>query len=217
MYPRRWAALLVFGMALCGSLAEAQNLGVGALRGDVPADASVGGLTGSVPANAGVGAFSGSFPASTATGGVPTFSGPSGAFAGNLAPNAPLGGLQGSVPADAPSGALTPALPNASFGSPTPADIARRNEALGEVHLMDRSNASADSALDRSNAIREQTLGPKSVGVAEGLEDQARLLEKYTQNQARPVPEFERGDAAAQARERAKQIRKEADRPAPKR
>jgi hypothetical protein len=218
MHSRRWLALLVFGMALGGSLAEAQNLGVGVLRGDVPADATVGGLRGAVPAGAGVGTLSGSFPASTAAGGVPSFSGPSGVFSGNLAPNAPLGTLQGSVPADTPSGTLTPGMPNASFGSPTPADIARRNEALGDLHLMDRSNASADAALDSSAAIRDEALGPKDPATVQGLEGQARLLEKYTQNQARPgVDERNRADKAAELQDRATKIRKEAERPAPKR
>jgi hypothetical protein len=218
MTARRLLYALGLALAVAATVADAQNLGVGALRGDVPPDAAVGALRGSVPANAGVGGMAGSFPASTTIGGLPTFSGPSGAFAGNLAPNAPLGGLQGSVPANAPSGALTPAMPDAPYGSPTPADIARRNEALGEIHLMDRSNASADSALDRATAIREQTLGPKNPGVAEGLEDQARLLEKYTQNQARPgVDERNRADRAAELQDSAKKIRKEAERPAPKR
>lgn len=218
MTARRWVHAPVFALALVTTLAEAQSLGVGAFRDAVPADAQVGALRGSVPADAGVGALSGSYPSSTARGGLPGLSGPSGAFAGNLAPNAPRGGLQGSVPAGVPSGTMTPAMPNASYGPPTAADNARRNEGLADVHLTDRSNALADSALDRATAIRVDTLGPTDLGVAGGLEDQAQLLEKYTQNQARPgVDERNRADVAAGLQERATKIRKDAEKPAPKR
>jgi hypothetical protein len=218
MTSRQSVYALVLALALVGTLAEAQNLGVGAFQPALPTDASVGVLRGAVPADAQVGGLAGSYGPNTSTYAFPGLSGPSGAFAGSLEPNAPLAGLRGSVPADAPVGTLTPAMPNASFGPPTPADIARRNEALGEIYLMDRTNPLADSALDRSTAIHEQSLGPKDLGMADVLESQARLLEKYSQNQARPgVDERNRDDKAAELQERAKKIRKEAERPAPKR
>jgi hypothetical protein len=195
--------VLILALGLGASLAEAQNLGVGAPRDEPPPHASVGGLRDVTRATAGVGGFAGSFPASTSSTEVPGLAGPSGAFSGNLMPSAPLGGLPGSIPADAPSGAPTPGMPSASFGPPTPADIARRNEGLGKVHLIDRSNASADSALDRSTAIREQAFGAKDPGVGDGLEGQARLLERYQQSQARPgVDERSRADKAACLQER---------------
>jgi hypothetical protein len=204
MTTRRSVYALVLALALVGTLAEAQNVGVGAFRESLPANAEVGALRGSVPASAGVGALGGSFPASTATGGLPGLSGPSGAFADSLAPNAPPAGLRGSVPPDATPGIIATG-PFLNFGPATQEDVARNFEALAEVYLIDRS-PSAKPALDAALTVRENSLGANSPGMAEALENQAALLRRYN-----------REDQAGALEERARAIRKDLERPAPKR
>jgi hypothetical protein len=208
MTARHWSAVLILVTGLTATVAESQSVQVGTLRGDVPPDATVGALRGPVAPSAGVGSFSGSFSPSPESGGLQGFRGAVGAPLGAArAGDSGLGALQGSIPLAATTGALAePAPPGSFFGAPTPEDIARRNEALADVYLRDVSPVAADAALDRATEIRKETLGPVHPGVAQGLENQARLLERHN-----------RTERAAELQREADRIRKEAERRPPAR
>jgi hypothetical protein len=208
MKARLWSGALILAAGLTATVAESQSVQVGTLRGDVPPDATVGALRGAVSPSAGIGSFSGSFSPSPEGGGLQGFRGAVGApLAPTRAGDAGVGVLQGSLPLAATTGPLAEAAPPGSFfGAPTPEDVARRNEALAEVHLLDVSPVAADAALDRATGIRKETLGPVHPGVAQGLENQARLLELYN-----------RTERAGDLRREADRIRKEAERRPPAR
>jgi hypothetical protein len=203
MTTRFWPGALLLTVVVGATTAEAQSVQVGTLRGEVPPDAAVGALRGPIAPGAGVGPFSTSFPASPDSGGLVGFRGPTGAPpAPARGPDTGVGMLQGSVPLAPRTGALAePAPPGTFFGPPTPADIARRNEALAEVHQQDLSLVNVDAALERATTLRQETFGPTHPAVADGLEDQARLMERYN-----------RLDKAAELQDRAAKIREEAAR-----
>jgi hypothetical protein len=183
----------------------------GALTGPVSPGATTGAIRGALPAGSTVGAVRGSVPVDAVIGVPRSMSrAMGGVFLSPAAPPVvgvgvlPGGGLptavvtpRGSLPADATVGALATPLPAGSrLGEPGPDELARRLDSQARLSLIDGSYAQGEAMLNRSVAIREETLGPVHPEVAGALEEKASLLRQ-----------FNRTDAAAAMETRAQEIR----------
>lgn len=185
--PTRWAGIMALALGLAATPAPAQTVSVGVLRGAIPPDTSVGVTRGSLPADATAGTLAGPLPAGGTVGVLQGNLAPgetTRVFAGPLPAGATIGVIQGAVPAGGQTGLLAGSLPpNATFRMRTPEDIARGQEALAERHSIDAVHGDAESLLRRATGIREETLGAQHPGVAESLDNQARMLRRSGRNE----------------------------------